>query len=147
MNTQQKESQFYQLKLSDGILVSHYMMAAINIHCCRWVFVDITHWSMNDNCGANTSRIYQWRSKVGLIQPMKTSSLLYNMDYTHIHSPQHFGKNFDLIGISIPYWKSFQIHRKHAVWPCMCFYGCGFLSYFNTTQPLLIPASAEASPC
>lgn len=31
------------------------LKAAINIHCCRWVYLRITHWSMNADCGSNTS--------------------------------------------------------------------------------------------
>lgn len=29
------------------------LKAAINIHCCRWVYAGTTHWSMNANCGSH----------------------------------------------------------------------------------------------
>lgn len=39
------------------------LKAAINIHCCRWVYIKITHWSMNADCGSNTSvTSVQWAS-------------------------------------------------------------------------------------
>lgn len=37
--------------------------AAINIHCCRWVLIWTTHWSMNADCGSNSpmGSVTRWR--------------------------------------------------------------------------------------